>query len=173
MARCYTPMFPYQRHFDGYVEMSEEDAALLWEIHSHPAAGPGNDNVGSKLEERTVPETEKTVPENSAVTGPVPDDRPEDPRSTGMCNGPVGNSQDPKPADSARRARVQERLGASVDDSVPPGPPCLLATAGTQTDVTSQPGIETLRENEAPETLKETVTLGPKQPASNKTPPEG
>ncbi len=28
-ARCYTPAFPYQRHFDGYVEMSEEDAVLF------------------------------------------------------------------------------------------------------------------------------------------------
>ncbi len=29
-AKCFTPAFPYQRHFDGYVEMSEEDAALFW-----------------------------------------------------------------------------------------------------------------------------------------------
>ncbi len=90
-----------------------------------------------------------------------------------MCDRPVGDSQDTKPADSACRARVQERLGASVDDSVPPRPPCLLATTGTQSDVTSQPGIETWKENETPEILKETVTPGPKQPASNKTPPKG
>ncbi len=31
-ARCFTPAFPYQRHFDGYIEMSEEDAALFWEV---------------------------------------------------------------------------------------------------------------------------------------------
>ncbi len=31
-ARCFTPAFPYQRHFDGYVEMSEEDAALFWSV---------------------------------------------------------------------------------------------------------------------------------------------
>ena len=30
-ARCYTPAFPYQRHFDGYVEMSEGDGVLFWE----------------------------------------------------------------------------------------------------------------------------------------------
>ena len=24
-AWCYMPAFPYQRHFDGYIEMSEED----------------------------------------------------------------------------------------------------------------------------------------------------
>ncbi len=31
-ARCFTPVFQYQRHFDGYVEMSEEDAALFWRV---------------------------------------------------------------------------------------------------------------------------------------------
>ncbi len=31
-ARCFTPAFPYQRHFDGYVEMLEEDAALFWRV---------------------------------------------------------------------------------------------------------------------------------------------
>ncbi len=112
MARCYTPAFPYQRHFDGYVEMSEEDAALFWEIDSHPATGPGNDSVGSKLEERTVPETEETVPENSTVTGPVLDDRPEDPRSTGMCNRPVRDRQDTKPADSAHLGPRAGEIGS-------------------------------------------------------------
>ncbi len=42
MARCYTHAFPYQRHFYGYVEMSEEDAALFWEIGNHPAPDPSN-----------------------------------------------------------------------------------------------------------------------------------
>ena len=36
-ARCYTPAFPYQRHFDGYVEMSGEDAALFWDMELDPA----------------------------------------------------------------------------------------------------------------------------------------
>ncbi len=40
MACCYTPTFPYQRHFDGYVEMSEEDAALFWEIDNHSVPIP-------------------------------------------------------------------------------------------------------------------------------------
>ena len=173
MARCYTPTFLYQCHCDGYVEMSKEDAALFWEIDSHPAAGPGDGGVEPKLEEKTIPETEETVPENSAVTGPVPDDKPDDPRSTGMLDRPVRSSQDIKPADLARRAHVQERLDAPADDSVSPGPPCPLVTASTQTDVTSQPEIETWRENETPVPLKETVTPGPKQPASIKTPTEG
>ncbi len=173
MARCYTPTFPYQRHFDGYVEMSEEDAALFWEIDSHPAPGPEDSSVGSKLAEGTVSVTEETVPENTAVTRPVPSDRPEDSQGTSVCNRPVGDSQDTKPADSARQARVQERSGAPVDDPVTPGSPRLQATTSTQTDETTQPRIETLEESKAPETLKETVIPGPEQPASNKTQPKG
>ncbi len=34
-ARCFTPAFPYQPHFDGYVEMTEEDAALFWRIDTY------------------------------------------------------------------------------------------------------------------------------------------
>ncbi len=85
----------------------------------------------------------------------------------------MGDSQDTKPADSARRARVQERSGAPVDGPVTPGPPCLQATTSTQTDETTPPRIETLEENEAPKTWKETVTSGPMQPRSNETQCEG
>ncbi len=173
MAHCYTPTFPYQHHFDRYVEMSKEDAALFWEIDSHPAPGPGDSSVGPTLADGTVPVTEETVPEIPAETRPVPNDRPEDPQCTSICNRPVGDSQDNKPADSARLARVQERSGAPVDDSVTPEPPCLQATTSTQTDETTPPRTETLEENEASETLKETVTPRSMQPGSNKTPPEG
>ncbi len=40
-ARCFTHAFPYQRHFDGYVEMSEEDAALFRrvDIPTDPVSG--------------------------------------------------------------------------------------------------------------------------------------
>ncbi len=31
-VRCFTPTFPFQRHFDGYVEMSEEEDALFWNV---------------------------------------------------------------------------------------------------------------------------------------------
>ncbi len=50
-----------------------------------------------------------------------------------------------------------------------PGSPRLQATTGTQTDETTQPRIETSKESEAPETLKERVTAGPEQPVRNKT----
>ncbi len=139
MAHCYTPTFPYQRHFDGYVEMSEEDAALFWEVSSHPAPSPEDSSVGPKQAERTVPVTEESVPEKIVETRSVPEDRPKDPQCTGVCNRPVSESQDTKPADSARLALVQERTGAPVDDPATPGHPRLQATTGTQTDETTQP----------------------------------
>ncbi len=79
MARCYTPTFPYQRHFDGYVEMSEEDAALFWEIDNHPVPDPGGSSVGPALADGAVPMPKETVPGITMSTKPVPGDRPEDP----------------------------------------------------------------------------------------------
>ncbi len=173
MARCYTPTFLYQHHFDRYVEMSEEDVALFWEVDGHHAPGPEDNRVGLKLAERTVPVTEETVPEKTTVAKSVPNKKPGDPQSTDVCNRPVSDSQDTKPADSARLDHVQEKPGAPVDDAVTPGSPRLQATTGTQTDETTQPRIETLKESKAPETLKKKVTPGPEQPVSNKTQPEG
>ncbi len=79
MARCYTPTLPYQRHFDRYVEMSEEDAAPFWEINNHPTPDPGDSSEGPALADGTIPVTEETVPETTTVTRPVPNDKPEDP----------------------------------------------------------------------------------------------
>ncbi len=153
--------------------MSEEDAALFWEVDSHLAPGPEGSSVGLKMAERTVPVTEETVSGNTTVTKSVPNEKPEDPQCTGMCNRPVSDSQDTKPADSAHLACVQERPGAPVDNPVTPGSPRLQATTGTQTDKATQPRIETLEESKAPETLKKTVTPRPEQPVSNKTQPGG
>ncbi len=169
MARGYTPAFPYQRHFDGYVEMSEEDTALFWEVDSHPALGPEDDDGSPEQADRTVPVIEELVPENATVTRPVPNKKPEDPQCTGVCNRPMSDSQDTKPADSARLARVRERTRPPADNPVTPGFPCLQASTGTQTDEIVSTQTETLKENGAPGTLKETVTPGPEQPVSSKT----
>ena len=122
MALCYTPTFPYHRHFDGYVEMSEEDAALFWEVDNHPALGPEDDDATPEQADRAVPVMKEIVPENTTVTRPVPNDKPGDPQCIGVCNRPVSDRQDTKPADSAHRARVQERTGTPADDTVTPGP---------------------------------------------------
>ncbi len=88
--------------------------------NSHPAPGLDDSSVGPKVAEETVPVTEETVPKSTAVTKPVPNEKPEDPQCTGVCDRPVSDSQDTKPADSARLACVQERSGALVDDPVTP-----------------------------------------------------
>ena len=49
-ARCFTPAFPYQRHFDGYVEMSEEDAALFWRVDTPTDLVSGEESAGQTLE---------------------------------------------------------------------------------------------------------------------------
>ncbi len=156
--------------------MSEEDAALFcmfWEIDNHPTPEPGGSSVGPALADGDVPMPEETVPETTMSTKPVPSDRPEDPRCTSVCNRPMGDSQDTKPADSARLAHVQERAGAQGGDSMISRPLRLQATIGTQTNDTTPPRIETLEENEAPGILKETVTPRPMQPESNETQCEG
>ena len=127
-------------------------------MDSHPAPGPEDSSVGTELAERTVPVPEEAVPENTTVSRSVPHEKPEDPQCTGVCNKPVSDSQDTKPADPACLAHVQERLGVPVDDPVTPGSPRLQATTGTQTDKTTQPRLETLEESTDPETLKKTVT---------------
>ncbi len=110
--------------------MSEEEDALFWEIDNHPTPDSGDSSVGPALADGTVPMTEGTVPETTTMTRSVPNEKPEDPRCKGVCNRPVGDSQDTKPADSARLAHVQERVGAPVDNPVIPGSPRLQATTG-------------------------------------------
>ncbi len=170
-ACCYTPTFPYQRHFDGYIEMSEEEDALFWEIVNHLTPDPGHCRTSVNGQDR--PGTEEIVPGTTTSTIPVPSDRPEDPQCTGVCTRPAGDSQDTKPADSARLARLQERVGALVGDSVISRPPRLQTAIGTQIDETTPPRKETLEESETPAILKETVIPGPTQPGSNGTQCEG
>ena len=54
--------------------MTKEDAALFWEVNSHPAPGPEDDRVGPELAVRTVPVTEEIVPEKTTVTRSVPNE---------------------------------------------------------------------------------------------------
>ena len=173
MARCYTPAFPYQCHFDGYVEMSEEDAALFWEIGNHLAPDPGGSSVGQALPDRAIPITEEAAPETTISPRPVPSGRPDDPPFTDVCTRPTSDSRDTKPAGPARLAHVQERAGALSHSPLITRPSHLQAIVGTQTDKTTQPRIETLEGNETPAILKETVIPGPMQPESNRTQREG
>ncbi len=145
----------------------------FWKIGNHTTSDPGDSSVGPALADRAVPITEEAVPETTLSTGPVPSERPDDPQCTDVCTRPAGDSQDTKPADSARVARVQERAGALPDDLLTPRPTHLQATIGTQTDETTKPQVETSEENETPAILKETMIPGPTQPENNQTRCEG
>ncbi len=136
-ACCYTPAFPYQRHFDGYVEMSEEDAALFWEVGNDPAPDPECVSVGPTLPSRAAPITE-AAPEKVIPIRPMPNCEPDDPRRTDACANPTDDSQETKPTQSARTARRQDRTGALSDDTSTPRPLYLQATIGTQTNQTNQ-----------------------------------
>ncbi len=49
-ARCFTPAFPYQRQFDRYVEMSEEDAALFWRVDTSTDPVSGGERADIALD---------------------------------------------------------------------------------------------------------------------------
>ncbi len=53
-VRCFTPAFPFQRHFDGYVEMSEEDAALFWSVDLPTDPVSGEKSAGQTLESTEI-----------------------------------------------------------------------------------------------------------------------
>ena len=78
-ACCYTPVFPYQHHFDRYVEMSEDAAALFWEIGNNPIPDPGGSSVGPAIPDGAIPITEEAAPETTISPRPVPNNRPDDP----------------------------------------------------------------------------------------------
>ncbi len=101
MARCYTPTFPYQRHFDGYVEMSEEDAALFWEIGNNYTPDVAGSHVGPTLADRAFSMPEEAVPKTTMSPKPVSNGRPDDPQCTDVCARPAGDSRDTKPTDPA------------------------------------------------------------------------
>ncbi len=73
-ARCFTPAFPYQRHFDGYVEMSEEDAALFWRIDTPAVPMSGEESASQTLESMEAMPAEglcletTTLPEQARAT---------------------------------------------------------------------------------------------------------
>ncbi len=64
-ARSYTPTFPYQHHFDGYVEVSDEDAALFWEVDNNPTPDPESVSVDPTSLGRAAPIAEKAAPEKA------------------------------------------------------------------------------------------------------------
>ncbi len=65
-VRCFTPAFPFQRHFDGYMEMSEEDA-LFWGIDVSTDPVSGETSAGQTLESTKATPAEGLYPETIAL----------------------------------------------------------------------------------------------------------
>ncbi len=172
-ARCYTPAFPYQRHCGGYVEMSEEDAALFWDVGIDSTLDPKCVNVDLTLSTRAAPIAEEATPKKEIPIRPVPSCEPDDPRRTDACANPMEDSQDSKPVESAHMARMQDREEAFTDDTSPSRPPPPQATTGTQTNEMKKSRIETLLENEPTAISKEKTIPGPDQPQDSRTQHKG
>ena len=96
--------------------MSEEDAALFWEIGNNPAHDPEGVSVGPMLSDRAAPIVEEAAPEIAISIRPVPNngpddsrcmrDRPDDsrcmkdglddPRCTDVCDSPDNSLHSPR-----------------------------------------------------------------------------
>ncbi len=168
-ARCFTPVFPYQRHFDGYVQMSEEDAALFWSIDIPMDPVLGEESAIQTLEsiEATVIEglclKTKTLPEPVKATNTL----------TVECSirktTPTETVQDTKPA-------VQSQATNTAVKDETPGTETTISrlrqvTTGTQTDSRSSSSEtetlnlrETIGEEISSSTLIETTSAGQSQP---------
>ncbi len=169
MAQCYTPMFPYQRHFDGYVEMSEEDAALFWEVDPDPASIPQGGNLVLVPSSETAPADEDISHEEVTSIGPLPNSEPDDSRCADASATFVDGSQNTKPVEPVCTVRGLNQAGAPADNTSTPGPLCPQATVGTQTNEMNQPRAETSWKDETPTTPTETIIPRPTPPKSIRT----
>ncbi len=126
-AHCYTPAFPYQRHFDGYVEMSEEDAALFWEMDLDPAPDRKSDSADPILPTRAALTNAEVAPEKVISIGSTTSE-PDDPPCTDARATLVDDSQDTKPVGPARAVHGRDRAGALADNTLASRPLCPQAT---------------------------------------------
>ncbi len=137
-ALCYTPTLPYQRHFDGYVKMSKEDASLFWEMDLDPAPDHESDSADSTLPTRTAPIDEEVVHEEVISIGPVSTSKPDDSRRMDASATLMDESQDTKPVEPVHAVRGRDQTGAPADNTLTSRPLCLQATIGTQIDEMNQ-----------------------------------
>ncbi len=139
MAHCYTPAFPYQRHFDGYIEMSEEDAVLFWEMDPNPTSKPWSEAAGPAPPSETVPTVGDIIPDMVTLTMPVPTSEPNDSRCVNVSAALSDVMQDTKPVEQLLAVCDQELTGATTEHIPIPRLLYLQATIGTQTEAMSVP----------------------------------
>ncbi len=168
-ALCYTPALPYQRHFDGYVKMSKDDASLFWEMDVDPAPDHKSDSADSTLPTRTAPIDEEVVHEEVISIAPVSTSKPDDSRRMDASATLMDESQDTKPVEPVHAVRSWGQTGAPAHNTLSPRPLCLQATIGTQINEMNQPSIETSLEDKTPSNPTDTTIPGPTQPKSIRT----
>ena len=169
MARCFTPAFPYQRHFDGYVEMTEEDAALFWGMETTPDPASGEESTDSDLDSTEVTPAEglclrattlpalvtaNSVPAIECITAKI---------------APAEAAQDTKPAVQSQATNTEDAVEIQKPETAIQK--LHQVTLGTQTE--SEDGLqkretlnlrETLHEDAPSNTPIETTSFGLTQP---------
>ncbi len=153
-AQCFTPAFPYQRHFDGYVEMSEEEDALFWEVD---------------VDRNPASWRESTDPAPYPVKATL---------AEGLCQGTAGLPA-PETTRSVQAVNCSTAQAAStetVQDTKPEmqphaaSPPDIIEAKETDTGIQrpSQAMLGSQTENESepskPETTEATTETTPAQP---------
>ncbi len=149
--------------------MSEEDAALFWEVNFGTAPDHKSASADLTLPDRAALTDEEAAPKKMISIGTVPTSETDVSRRTDASATLVNDNQDTKPVESANTVCRWDRTGALADHAHTPRPLCLQATIGTQTDEMNQPRTETLSEDENPTTPTETTIPGPDQSKSIRT----
>ncbi len=145
--------------------MSEEDAALFWEVDLNLASSPQSGNWGSEPSHETTL-TADIIPEEVIPSGPVPTSELDGSRSVDVGAILVDGSQDTKSVESVHTVRGLDQAGVPADNTFAHGPLCPHATIGTQTDEMGPLGTEISLKDETPTSLTETITPGPTPPKS-------
>ncbi len=168
-ARCFTPAFPYQRHFDGYVEISEEDAALFWGVDT-----PTNPMAGEESADQTLESTEATPAEGLCLeTTTLPEQARAINMPTKECS--IGKTIPAEAAQDTGPAVQSQATNTVVVDEIQGNeiaiPMLRQDTTGTQTE-SGDSSLEaetlnlkeTMSEETSSNTPIETTSSGPPQP---------
>ncbi len=131
--------------------MSEQDAALFWEMDPDRASKPRSETVDPAPPSETVPTAGDIFPEKVAPIVSVPTSEPDDSRRVNTCTALSDVIQDTKPVEQQRAVCDQEPTGTTAENILTPRPLYLQATIGTQTEAVSEP-----EEPKMPEVATET-----------------
>ncbi len=141
-ARCFTPAFPYQHQFDGYIEMSEEDAALFWKIDADSNSAPQRESANPAPDSTEATPVEGLCLGTMRLPAPVTDlNAPAVDCSTAKAAS-TDTAQDTKPAAQPHATSTMDAIEIQKPDTAIQR--LHQVTFGTQTEgVNSLPKRET------------------------------